>query len=274
MAQGLGGRPCGRGALISDLNRIVFTVLGSSSSIPRPSRACSSYLIYDGETGVVFDMGTGAFANMREHLDYDLVDHIVISHMHADHFFDLIPLRYGLLYGPRRRETKLKLWLPPDGERQLREVASSFADEGAGDFLKVFEMTTYDPNRPIRVGSATVRFAPTRHYIPTFALRYEGNGTSITYSADTAPDDNVTKLARDSKLFVCEATLTENEVEHGIRGHSTAREAAEMAKDAGVEQLMLSHYPAEATQEEMILHARGFFTGKITIADDHARMVL
>ncbi|MGH7715901.1 MAG: MBL fold metallo-hydrolase, partial [Vulcanimicrobiaceae bacterium] len=78
----------------------------------------------------------------------------------------------------------------------------------------------------------------------------------------------------DSKLFICEATLTANEVEHGMRGHSSPREAAEMAKKAGVDHLMLSHYPAETSQEELILHARSVFNGKITVADDHTRMAV
>ena len=211
---------------------------------------------------------------MREHLDYDLIDYIVISHMHADHFFDVIPLRYALLYGPRKRSTKVQLWLPPGGERQLRELAASFADEGAGDFLKVFEINTFDPQKPIQTGEAKVSFVPTRHYIPTFALRYEYNGTTITYSADTAPDDSVAKHADGSDLFICEATLTANEVEHGMRGHSSAREAADMARKAGVAHLMLSHYPAETSQEELILHARSVFNGKITVADDHSRLAI
>lgn len=211
---------------------------------------------------------------MREHLEYDVIDSIVITHMHADHFFDVIPLRYALLYGPRKRATRVQLWLPPDGEKQLRELASSFADEGAGDFLKVFDINTYDPNQKIQVGDASIAFTPTRHYIPTFALRYQCNGTTVTYSADTAPDDNVAKLADGSDLFICEATLTASEVEHGMRGHSSAREAAEMARKAGVNHLMLSHYPAEATQEDLILHARSVFNGKITVADDHSRLAL
>jgi ribonuclease BN (tRNA processing enzyme) len=211
---------------------------------------------------------------MREHLDYDRVDCIIISHMHADHFFDVIPLRYALLYGPRHRSTKVKLWLPPAGDKQLRELASSFADEGAGDFLKVFDINTYDPQQKIKVGAATISFMPTRHYIPTFAIRYECNGTAVTYSADTAPDDDVARHAEGSKVFICEATLTANEVEHGMRGHSSALEAAEMARKAGVEQLMLSHYPAESSQEELILHARSAFNGKIIVADDHARLAL
>ena len=223
---------------------------------------------------MIFDLGSGAFANMREHLDYDLIDHVVISHMHADHFFDIIPLRYALLYGPRKRETKVKLWLPPGGEEQLRELASSFADEGAGDFLKVFDIGPFDPKKKLSVGDAQISFMPTRHYIPTFALRYDRDGTAITYSADTAPDENVARLAEGSQVFICESTLTANEVEHGMRGHSSAREAAEMACKAGVDHLILSHYPAEATQEEMILHARSLYKGKITVADDHARMAL
>jgi ribonuclease BN (tRNA processing enzyme) len=223
---------------------------------------------------VVLDLGTGSFANMREHLDYDRIDAVVISHMHADHFFDVIPLRYALLYGPLQRSTRVKLWLPPGGERQLRALAESFADEGAGDFLKVFEINTYDPKEKIRAGEATISFVPTRHYIPTFALRYECNGTSVTYSADTAPNEDVAKHAEGSDLFICEATLTANEVEHGVRGHSSAREAADMARKAGVGHLMLSHYPAESSQEELILHARAVFGGRITVADDHTRLAL
>jgi ribonuclease BN (tRNA processing enzyme) len=231
-------------------------------------------LLFDGKHGVIFDLGTGAFANMREHLEYDVIHSIVITHMHADHFFDVIPLRYALLYGPRKRATRVQLWLPPGGEKQLRDLAASFADEGVGDFLKVFEIKTYDPAEKIQVGDATIAFAPTRHYIPTFALRYQCDGTIVTYSADTAPDDNVAKLADGSDLFICEATLTANEVEHGMRGHSSAREAAEMGRKAGIDHLMLSHYPAEATQEELILHARSVFNGKITVADDHTRLAL
>jgi ribonuclease BN (tRNA processing enzyme) len=232
-------------------------------------------LISDGETSCLFDLGSGAFANMREHLDYDIIDHIVISHMHADHFFDLIPLRYALLYGPRKRETKVEVWLPPDGEAMLRSQVNSFADEGAGDFLNtVFDIKTYDPSTQITFGRANISFAPSRHYIPTFSLRYANNGTVITYSADTAPNDSVIKHARDSTLFICEATLLPEEVEHGMRGHSSAIEAGEMARAANVERLMLTHYPSEASQEELILHARAIYHGQIVVADDHARLSL
>ena len=247
---------------------------GSSASIPRPDRACSSYLIDDGETPVVFDLGTGALANLRRHVDYDRIGAVVISHMHADHFIDLIPLRYALRYGPRRRPARLPVHLPPGGLAMLERLVSAFAPEG-GDFLNdVFEMHEYDPSRPLAIDGATLRFAPTAHYIPAFAIRWERGGASITYSADTAPDERVVALARETDVFLCEATLRHGEVEPGERGHSSAADASAMAREAGVRRLVLTHYGEESTSRDLDEAARETFDGPVIIADDHSTVEL
>lgn len=247
-----------------------MTVVGSSSSVPRPNRACSSYLIQDGEISIVLDLGTGSFSNLRRYVDYDGLDAVVISHMHADHFIDLIPLRYALRYGPLRRTSKLPLYLPPDGERMLSHLVGAFADEGGGDFLAdVFDIKTYDPRRALRFGEGSLRFAHTAHYIPAFAIRYERGGQSVTYSSDTAPDPRVVEIARGTNIFICEATLRAGDVERGVRGHSTALEAAQMAHEARVGSLVLSHYPDLSTSRDLDDSARAVFSGTILVADDH-----
>jgi len=220
---------------------------------------------------VVFDLGTGSLANLREHVDYDRLDAVVISHMHADHFVDLIPLRYALRYGALRRESKLPVYLPPDGERMLTQMVSAFADEGAGDFLReVFDLRTYDPHKTVRLaGGGTVSFAPTSHYIPAFALRYDRGGRSVTYSADTAPDHRVADIAHGSDMFICECTLLAGDVEHGMRGHSSAFEAGEMALAAGVGALVLTHYGDGSKSKDLDESARRAFDGPIIVADDH-----
>ena len=115
-----------------------------------------------------------------------------------------------------------------------------------------------------------MRFATT-HFITSFAIRYERNGTSITYSADTAPDERVVDLARGTDLFLCEATLMAGEKEvGGIRGHSSSKEAAQMALDAGVARLVLTHYSQEATSSDLAEGARSIYKGEISVADDHS----
>jgi ribonuclease BN (tRNA processing enzyme) len=246
------------------------TVVGSSSSIPRPDRACSSYLVQDDGLSLVLDLGTGAFANLRRHVDYNRLDAIVITHMHADHFIDLIPLRYALCYGAFRPKHKLPLYLPPDGARMLHQLVGAFADEGGGDFIRqVFDVRTYDPAASLSIGDATLRFALTAHYIPAFAVRYERDDRSLTYSSDTAPEDRIIALARETDLFICESTLLATDIERGMRGHSSGREAGQMAQVAGVNRLVLTHYAECATARDLDESAREFFSGEIIVADDH-----
>jgi ribonuclease BN (tRNA processing enzyme) len=248
------------------------TVAGSSCSVPRIGKACSAYLIEDGACAFSLDFGTGAFANMRRYADYDRIDAVVISHMHADHFLDLIPLRYAVRYGKKRRAARLPVWMPPGGIAMLRAMTASFSGEGNGDFLdEAFEMHEFDPGVPLPMGAGTLRFAPTTHYIPSYAIRFDSGGHSITYSADTAPDDRVIALARGSDVFLCEATLLVGEEEvGGVRGHSSAADAARMASAAGARRLVLTHYSEDATGRDLDEGARAIFSGEILVADDHA----
>ena len=209
---------------------------------------------------------------MRKYADYDRLDAVVISHMHADHFLDLIPLRYAVRYGSKQRKSKLPVWMPPGGIAMLRSMTNAFANEGNGDFLdEAFEIREFDPSKPLQLGRGQLRFVQTTHYIVSFAIRYERDGKSITYSADTAPDKRVVDLARDTDLFLCEATLLAGEGEHGgIRGHSSGAEAAQMAADAGVRRLVLTHYSQDATHSDLDGAASKIYKGEIVVADDHS----
>jgi ribonuclease BN (tRNA processing enzyme) len=242
--------------------------VGSSPSVPRPGRACSCYLVRTREAAVLFDLGSGALGNLQLTIDYPQIDAVVVSHMHADHFIDVIPLRYGLTYGPLMREDRMPIWLPPGGSAILRKLCSVFVRDGRGDFLdEVFVLQEYDPSEPLEINDLRLTFRPTVHYIEAYSIRAACGASSITYSGDTAPCASVVEHARGCSLFLCEATLGLG-TEEGARGHSSAREAGEMARHAGAQRLALTHYGTTHAPGELLEAAQSTFAGPVSVVDD------
>ncbi|MEO6991051.1 MAG: MBL fold metallo-hydrolase [Candidatus Baltobacteraceae bacterium] len=250
-----------------------LTVLGSSSSIPRPGRACSSYLIEADGFALALDFGTGSFANLRSAISFERLDAVVVTHMHPDHFLDLIPLRYALRYGRPPSARRLRVFVPPGGAPILRGLAAAFARETTDAYFDaVYKLESYDPARPLALGPFVLHFAPTTHFIPTFAVRCETAGASLGYSADTAPSQTVVRLAREADVFLCEATLGPDAEEPAPRGHLSAREAGELARDARVRRLALTHYPGDVDARALVAAAARSYDGEIIVVDDRARI--
>jgi ribonuclease BN (tRNA processing enzyme) len=119
----------------------------------------------------------------------------------------------------------------------------------------------------LRIGEVGVRFAPTEHYIPTFAFRLDAGSSGLAYSADTAPSTAVGALARGAGLFLCEATLLPGEREVA-RGHLSAAEAGALAERADVRRLALTHYPMETSPDELLAAASATYSGELSVVDD------
>ena len=201
-------------------------------------------------------------------MDYTQLDAIVISHMHADHFFDLVPFRYALKYGTKRRAQRMPLRLPPGGRASLDALRRAVSPDAPASFFDdVFEVGEYDPLPGLRFGDLRLAFAQTQHFVSAFAVRAEAGDASVVYSADTAPCKAVIDLARDAAIFLCEAALGLS-TEAGERGHTSASEAGEMAQQAGVDRLVLTHYGEAEPGDALVEAAKRQFQGPVVLADD------
>ena len=74
-----------------------ITVLGKSPAWQDAGGACSGYLVEEDDFALLLDCGNGVFSKLRRHRDYVDVDAVLISHLHADHFLDLVPFSYALM---------------------------------------------------------------------------------------------------------------------------------------------------------------------------------
>ncbi len=104
---------------------------------------------------------------------------------------------------------------------------------------------------------------------PTQVLGAPRPGRTVAYCVDTRPCDAAIELARGADVFFCDATFTEElTLEARKRGHSTARQAAQMATEAGVARLVLIHVSARYHDPRPLLDEAALVFPKVQVASD------
>jgi ribonuclease BN (tRNA processing enzyme) len=224
-----------------------LTVVGCSPAWPNPGGAQSGYLV-EGSGRVLLDCGAGVLARLRAQEEWPRVDAIVITHFHLDHWADVVPWVWGALFGPGRGRPAPELWLPPNGIVSLEHLGTHFGR--AEMFSSAFELREYAAATTFETAGFEITPLRLVHYdLETYGLRVACDGKSFAYSGDSAPCPELTDLARDADLFLCEATLAKPELDDSLRGHLTADEAVAAFREAGARRLLLTHRPRELPLE-------------------------
>ena len=274
-------------------------ILGCSSQQPTRFRNHGAYLVRWNGEGLLFDPGEGT---QRQFIFADVappvVTRIFISHFHGDHclglgsmlmrlnldkvthpihcyypasgkkYFDR--LRYCCIYkenitvvehpvtkaGLVEEDGKFRIeatFLEPDTVKFRKEDLKKFGIDGP--LVRKLEHDGHLEIQGRRVHLKEVSF--------------ERKGDAIAYVVDTRPCPQAVELARGAKILICESTYLEQERElaHEYM-HMTAKQAATLAKEAGVGQLILTHFSARYRDvEELALEARTVFPNTFAAED-------
>jgi ribonuclease BN (tRNA processing enzyme) len=252
---------------------LTLTVLGAGPAGPNPGGANSGYLLRQDGQAVLIDCGAGVAGRIPLHVAVNRLDGVAISHLHPDHYFDLVALYYMLKFGePRPSDLPrlLPVFVPPGGREFLRQFGQLISNRSAM-LEDIFDVRDYSAGTETMVGGLPFTFHPVQHYILSHAMRVRGaSGAVLVFSSDAAPCPELIEAARGADLFLCESAVldpSQDESDPARRGHMSAREAGQAARAAGAKRLLITHYRSGEQYDAVHLKgARQAFDGPVDLA--------
>ena len=236
----------------------------------RRGAAAASYLVRAGDAAILLDLGQGAFPNLASTIDPSGLAAVLVSHLHPDHFIDLVPLRHYLRYE----------FAPP---RRVRVLGPA----GLGDRLDAlhghpgFTAVSLDV-APLAVGSQ--RIGPfevearlVHHTEESYALRVSvasaseaAAGPGLVYSGDCGRVDDLVPLIRPGDTLLSEASFGAGHVPAGAE-HLTAADAGRAATAGQAARLLLTHIQIGYSRPDTLAAAQAAFAGPVQLVTEGDR---
>jgi ribonuclease Z len=280
---------------------------GTGGSVPAASRGLPAVLVRRGGDRMLFDCGEGTQRQLLRSVGLIEMDSVFITHFHADHWLGLPGMLKSLalrdrhapltVYGPAGLRELMGVMRIVYGrlpfELSVTELEPAAAVERDGYRIAVVPVShgerpaygyvlveddrpgEFDPDAAIKLGIAPgsdfglLQQGQTVHGVrPDQVMGDPRHGRKIVLSGDTGPSDALAVAAHLADVLVHEATFTHEERERAREtGHSTARQAAELARKARVGLLALTHISTRYGGREVRDEARTLFAATVAPRD-------
>jgi ribonuclease Z len=279
---------------------------GTAGSVPTARRGLPAILLRAGGDRLLFDCGEGTQQQLLRSVGLPDIDAIFITHYHLDHWLGLIGMlktfdlrardRPLAIHGPPGLRALLGGLRPIIGRTgyplSLVEL-EPYEEVRFGSYLispfpvrhrvDAYGYAFVEDDRPGRFDADAARRLGVAEG-PDFGRLQRGEtvggvtpeqvvgetrpGRKVVLSGDTAPCQAVEVLAHGADVLVHEATfLSDERARARETGHSTAAQAAELARDAGVRLLALTHLSTRYFPREIRDEARAIFADTVVPRD-------
>jgi ribonuclease Z len=280
---------------------------GTAGSIPTARRGLPALLVRRGGDRILFDCGEGTQRQLVQSVGLTELTEVFLTHYHADHWlglpgllktFDLRARERPLaIHGPPGLRELLTLALRAAGRvrYQLDLIELAPGDLLERDGYKIAPVPVahrvsnalgyviYEDERPGEFDPDTAtalgvvpgpefgqlqRGEIVRGVQPEQVLGPARAGRKIVISGDTSPCETLAIASHEADVLIHEATFTEEEHDRAAEtGHSTAAQAAALARDAGVSMLALTHFSTRYTVGVLRDEARAIFSQTVLPRD-------
>ena len=249
-----------------------MTLLGVGTAVPDQDRE-NTHMVWESPEGLLLiDAGGSTYQRLlRASLDPLRLRGVFLTHSHADHINGLAVLLFQLALmdyqGP------LPVYANHPTLELMRRVIAAFELESLELPVDWIEVAA-GQEVPIDDPAYRLRTAATVHSRPCLGLRFEdrASGRALVYSADTEPCEAVQELAQGAAVLIHEATTPDP-----FAGHTTPRQAGQVAARAQAERLVLVHFSPRWTMSaaQAIEEVRaGGFAGEAEIGREFGTYTL
>ena len=231
----------------------------------RRGAAAASYLLLAEGAALLLDLGQGSFPNLASTLEPSTLPAVVVSHLHPDHFIDLVPLRHYLRFEfePSRRVRVLG----PAGLGDRLDALHA-APGFAAASLDVAPLTAATQ----RIGPFGVEARLVTHTDESYAFRVcvagtEGAGAAapgLVYSGDCGRAEDLIPLIRPGDTLLSEASFGAGPVPEGAE-HLDASAAGRAATAGRAARLLLTHIQMGCDRVDALAAAQSTFAGPIQL---------
>lgn len=239
-----------------------ITILGTANAVPNKDHASTHLLIDAVERVILVDCAGNPVARLDQAgIDPLSITDLILTHFHPDHVSGA-PLLLMDLWLMGRKEPLNVFGLDDviDRTHNLMEIYSW--QDWDGFYPVNFYRLPGGESMPLMDTDVVKVWSSLGcHLVPSIGLRMQFTGGTLCYSSDTEPCDAIMRLAKDVDVLIHEATG------EGL-GHSSPKQAAEIAQRAGVKKLVLIHYPTDVDPDEWVHRAKNSFSGEVVLAQD------
>lgn len=233
-----------------------------------PGSVGAAYVLMHAGHAIVLDLGHGAYANVAAIVEPSALEGVVISHLHPDHFVDLVPLRHYLRFEfePPRR---VRVVAPAGIDRRLDDLHAE-----PGFTRASLDVETLTPGTR-RVGPFDVEARRVTHRDDSYAFRVTPAGAvgdpGLVYSGDCGRADDLGPLIRRGDTLLAEASFGTGPVPVDDL-HLDAPAVARVATAAGVARILLTHVLATYDRAAVVAAARAIFRGPVELVSPGDRL--